>query len=94
MLEGKAVVEIKPPAFTKGFAVCQLMKRAPFAGRQPVFVGDDSTDESVFAVLPKLGGRGYSVEHPFAGTSGTFASPREVRCWLAKLAGRDEHDEP
>ena len=87
MLEGKAVVEIKPRAFTKGVAVRQLMRHPPFEGRTPVFVGDDHTDESVFAVLPALGGCGYSVERPIAGASGTFGSPGEVRRWLAALAG-------
>ena len=92
MLEGKAVVEIKPPAFTKGLAVRELMKHHPFVGRGPVFVGDDHTDETVFAVLPALGGVGYSVGRPIAGASGIFESPREVRRWLAALAGRDGHD--
>ena len=70
-------------------AVCELMKLPPFAHRSPVFVGDDTTDETVFAVLPTLGGRGYSVERAISGVSGTFASPDDVRCWLAHLCGRD-----
>jgi trehalose 6-phosphate phosphatase len=50
------VIEIKPPGFNKGVAVCELMKSPAFAHRTPVFVGDDITDESVFAGLPGLGG--------------------------------------
>ena len=49
MLCGKAVIEIKPPNLNKGVAVCELMKSSPFAQRIPLFVGDDVTDESVFA---------------------------------------------
>jgi len=61
LLCGKSVIEIKPPSFNKGVAVCELMKSPPFAQRTPLFVGDDITDESVFAALPALGGFGYSV---------------------------------
>jgi trehalose 6-phosphate phosphatase len=69
------------------------MKHSPFAGRRPVFVGDDHSDETVFALLPMLGGCGYSVDRPIAGASGTFGSPRDVRCWLAALAGARGLDE-
>jgi trehalose 6-phosphate phosphatase len=89
VMYGKAVVEVTLANFSKGGAVRELMKALPFADRRPVFVGDDSTDETVFAVLPALGGRGYSVERAIAGTSGVFASPHDVRCWLAELIGQN-----
>jgi trehalose 6-phosphate phosphatase len=85
MLCGKAVIEIKPPNFNKGVAVCELMKSAPFAQRIPLFVGDDVTDESVFAVIPTLGGFGYSVGQEMAGVAGTFGGPQDVRDWLSGL---------
>ena len=85
MLCGKAVIEIKPPNFNKGVAVCELMKSAPFAQRIPLFVGDDVTDESVFAVIPTLGGFGYSVGREMAGVAGTFGGPQDVRDWLSSL---------
>ena len=59
---GKAVIEIKSAKFGKGKAVRELMKNPPFAARKPVFVGDDTTDKSVFNTLPMLRGVGYSVE--------------------------------
>jgi trehalose 6-phosphate phosphatase len=86
---GKSVVEVTLAKFSKGGAVRELMKAPPFSDRCPVFLGDDSTDETVFAVLPALGGRGYSVERPIAGASGVFASPHDVRCWLADLIGQN-----
>jgi trehalose 6-phosphate phosphatase len=89
---GKAVIEIKSRSFDKGTAVLDLMKIPPFASRRPFFVGDDTTDESVFAVLPMLDGRGYSVERVIAGTNGMFGSPREVRCWLGHLCARGGTD--
>jgi trehalose 6-phosphate phosphatase len=88
MLCGKAVFEIKSPSFNKGIAVCELMRNPPFAQRIPLFVGDDVTDESVFAVLPALGGFGYSVGREVAGVEGTFDGPQDVRDWLT-ACGRD-----
>jgi trehalose 6-phosphate phosphatase len=63
------------------------MKCSPFAQRAPLFVGDDVTDESVFAVLPALGGFGYSVGREVAGVEETFGGPQDVRDWLTALAG-------
>jgi trehalose 6-phosphate phosphatase len=89
VMYGKAVVEVTLAGFSKGGAVRELMKAPPFADRRPVFVGDDATDETVFAVLPALGGCGYSVERAITGASGVFASPHDVRCWLAELIGQN-----
>ena len=49
LLLGKAMFEVKLPGINKGDAVRELMTHAPFAGRMPVFVGDDITDEIVSA---------------------------------------------
>jgi len=89
LLYGKSVIEIKSSHFSKGTAVRELMKNPPFMGRKPIFVGDDTTDISVFKILPALGGLGYSVERPMPGANGTFASPRQVRSWLASLCSEE-----
>jgi trehalose 6-phosphate phosphatase len=94
MLCGKSVVEIKPSDYNKGAAVRALMKLSPFAQRSPLFIGDDTTDESVFNILPALGGRGASVGRPMRGADRIFKTPREVRNWLAHLCGRDGSDLP
>jgi trehalose 6-phosphate phosphatase len=94
VMHGKAVIEIKSSYFSKGAAVRELMKHPPFRHRQPVFIGDDTTDQTVFEILPALGGVGYSVERPMRGTNGMFRSPRDVRRWLASLCGRQGNDEP
>jgi hypothetical protein len=44
------------------------------------------TDESVFELLPALGGIGLSVQRPFAGVAAIFASPAQVRRALEVLA--------
>ena len=88
VLPGKAMFEVKRPGVSKGEAVRALMTHAPFSGRSPVFIGDDVTDESVFALLPEFGGTGFSVYRHFAGVSGIFHSPEQVRRALQTLAGQ------
>ncbi len=83
---GKAVIDLKPKLFNKGSAVREVMASASFAGRRLVFIGDDTTDESVFAILPELNGIGYAVGRVVGGTQGTFSSPAHVRTWLAHIA--------
>jgi len=87
VLPGKALYEVKRPGATKGEAVRQLMTHAPFKGRKPVFVGDDVTDASVFAILPALDGIGFSVDVEFDNSAGIFQSPAVVRRALQTLAG-------
>jgi trehalose 6-phosphate phosphatase len=94
VLPGKAMLEVKRPNVSKGEGVRDLMRRPPFAGRMPVFIGDDVTDESVFAVLDELGGKGFSVGRHFAGLSGIFDSPLDVRRALKRLAAKQPARRP
>ncbi len=61
------------------------MARAPFAGRHPVFLGDDVTDDTVFAIMPDLGGTAFSVGRRVAGLDGYFPTAASVRAWLSGL---------
>ena len=61
------------------------MTHAPFRGRRPIFIGDDVTDESVFAMMPDLGGLAFSVGRRAQGVTDYFDEPRDVRAWLAHL---------
>ncbi len=85
ILPGKLVIEVKPAGVNKALAVSELMRQAPFADRHPIFVGDDTTDEPVFGVIPQFGGLSFSVGRVVAGTDGHFDTPEEVRAWLARL---------
>ena len=85
--EGKRVMEILPAQAGKGVAIERFMGHPPYAGRTPVFVGDDRTDEDGFAVVNTLAG--LSVRVGDGGpTQARFRlhSPTEVRDWLAGLA--------
>jgi trehalose 6-phosphate phosphatase len=86
LLAGKAVIEIKTAGFNKGTAVRELMTHAPFAGRAPIFIGDDKTDEDAFAVVPEFNGHAISVGRRVAGIERHFDTPADVRRWLERLA--------
>ena len=86
ILLGKAMFEVKRPAINKGDGVRGLMAHQPFAGRVPVFIGDDVTDQAAFAALPALGGRGFAVGDYFQGVSAIFSSPAQVRLALRRMA--------
>src|SRR5688572_27909510 len=86
LLSGKAVMEIKHRGFNKGTAVRELMTHPPFAGRSPIFIGDDKTDEDAFAVVPEFSGVAISVGRRFPGVQECFGSPAEVRLWLERLS--------
>jgi trehalose 6-phosphate phosphatase len=71
--------EVRPLGADKGGAVAALMRRIPFAGRLPVFIGDDVTDEDGMRECRKLGGAGYRVDE-------VFGDPAGVRSWLHRSA--------
>ncbi|HEX9877164.1 MAG TPA: trehalose-phosphatase [Gammaproteobacteria bacterium] len=63
ILQGKMMIEIKPADLDKGEAIREFMREAPFAGRTPVFIGDDVTDEAGFRAVNELGGLSVKVNH-------------------------------
>ncbi len=75
VLPGKSMFEVKRPGVNKGDGVRQLMTQTPFAGRTPVFIGDDVTDESVFAVIAGFGRQRIFGRPAFRGLAGMFESP-------------------
>src|SRR6266849_2901967 len=85
LLPGKCVCEIKRSAFTKASGVRELMTLEPFKGRRPLFIGDDVTDETVFAIMPEFNGLAFSVGRRAQGVAGHFDSPSDVRAFLASL---------
>jgi trehalose 6-phosphate phosphatase len=85
VLPGKSVCEIKHSGFNKASGVIELMKHEPFKGRRPLFIGDDVTDETVFAIMPDMDGLAFSVGRRAKGVAGHFDEPSDVRAFLAHL---------
>jgi trehalose 6-phosphate phosphatase len=79
LLAAKMAWEIRPVGVDKGRAVAALMASSPFAGRVPVFIGDDVTDEDGIAEAERMGGVGLMVGQDFADAAA-------VRAWIKQQA--------
>ncbi|HST74715.1 MAG TPA: trehalose-phosphatase, partial [Acetobacteraceae bacterium] len=79
LLPARKAWEVRPAGADKGTAVAALMRNPPFAGRLPLFIGDDVTDEDAIIAARKLGGAGLRVPE-------VFGNPTAVRAWLARAA--------
>lgn len=80
LLQASMAWEIRPRGPSKATAVRTLMDRPPFAGRVPVFIGDDVTDEEGMAAARALGGHGFRLQDG-------FGTPAVLRKWLGSAAG-------
>jgi trehalose 6-phosphate phosphatase len=87
-VDGKMVVELVPEGSGKGGAIAVLLTELPFAGRVPIFVGDDSVDEEGFAVIDRMGGISIHVGEGTTSARYGVGSVDELRAWLTRgLAG-------
>lgn len=80
---GDHVLELVPSDVDKGRAVRRLLEQPPFAGRTPVFVGDDLTDEYGFEAANSAGGWSVLVGRR-ANSHAMYALPdvAAVHAWL------------
>lgn len=79
----KMAWEIRHRDIGKASAVKFLMAQPPFAGRIPVFVGDDLADEAAIAAVGRMGGHGLHTARAFGGR------PTRVREWLRSFIALD-----
>ena len=85
LMKGKSIVEIKPAGRDKGAAILDYMAEPTFAGRLPVFVGDDLTDEFGFSAVAMLGGWAVKVGRGQTHAAYRLTDVNAVRRWLAAL---------
>lgn len=80
---GKCVFELMPRGFDERTAIQMLMKQPEFAGRTPVFVGDDPTDEVGFQAVNEMGGHSIRVgKLEETAAQYCFSSVSTVVAWL------------
>lgn len=64
LVEGHCVHELRPVGRDKGVALRRFMRQPRFAGRWPLAIGDDRTDEDAFRAAIALGGGALRVGAP------------------------------
>ena len=89
ILDGHAVLEVKPAAHTKDSAVTAFMQEAPFKGRMPIFIGDDQTDYGGFAAVRRFDGLAIAVG-PRVKSEWWLPGPGAVHQWLEQLAAQQQ----
>lgn len=86
---GKMVVELKPAGAGKDVVVDAFLAEPPFAGRRPVFCGDDATDEDGFHAVNARDGVSVRVANeprPATEARWSVESVPALRQWLEGVA--------
>lgn len=84
IVKGNGVHELKPEAASKARAVETLMDCAPFSGRVPIFVGDDTTDEDGINAAMARGGYGVRVAGGETAADYRLGDPASVWDWIER----------
>ena len=86
---GHDVLELRPDGHDKGSAIAHLLTTTPFAGRRPVFAGDDLTDEYGFVTVNARSGLSILIgQRQPSHARATLADPAALRGWLQRSAMR------
>lgn len=88
VLHGKMVVELKLSGQTKADAIDAFMSEPPFAGRRPLFVGDDVTDEDGFAAVERRDGISIRIGDAETRAAHRLKSISAFHDWLVALSKR------
>jgi trehalose 6-phosphate phosphatase len=69
----------------KGGAIRRFMTEMPFAGRRPVFLGDDTSDEHGFEAVNELGGLSIRVRpNGLTAASHALSGVADTILWLER----------
>ena len=85
---GKMVIEAVGHAGNKGKAIESFLTEKPFAGRVPVFAGDDLTDEDGFASVNRLDGISIKVGQGDTQAQYRVQDREELLSWLNAIIER------
>tara|TARA_R110002094_G_scaffold2421_1_gene9927 strand:+ start:4331 stop:5071 length:741 start_codon:yes stop_codon:yes gene_type:complete len=83
---GKMVYEAKPTAANKGKCLSAAIQHKPFAGRRPVMIGDDTTDEDAFVAAQSAGGIAVKIGEGATAAQHRMSSIEDVHALLKEFA--------
>ena len=83
---GKCIVELRHADIHKGAALQRLLQHPRYAGRRPLMLGDDRTDEDAFVAAQDAGGCGIKVGGGASQARCRLASVADVHAWLRAQA--------
>ena len=91
VMHGKMVLEVRPVHADKGTAIARILETSPFAGRTPVFAGDDITDEAGFAAVNDYGGISIKVGKGESEATCRVPNVAALHDWLVAVASLPVH---
>lgn len=80
----KMAFELRPRGATKDTALMALVRLPPFAGRRPVYLGDDRTDEPALEWVQDHGGLAIKVGEGATAARHRLPHPDAVLAWLLR----------
>ncbi|MFN4059992.1 MAG: trehalose-phosphatase [Paracoccus hibiscisoli] len=78
----KMALELRPGGVGKDSAMAHLLTLPPFAGRMPVFAGDDTTDEPAMAHAQSQGGFAIKIGDGPTAAHHRLSDPAALAAWL------------
>ena len=88
-IHGDMVSELALANVSKGTALTRIMSEPSFAGRVPIMIGDDVTDEDGFRAAQLLGGHGLRIGGTSSAADWRVADLAAMQNWLGASLGTD-----